>query len=46
MEEENEENNENQDDPDYEPQVTSNNPAERKLARKLRIQRRAEALRL
>ncbi|KAJ3617432.1 hypothetical protein MTP99_007154 [Tenebrio molitor] len=33
------------DDENYEPQVTSNNPTERIMARRLRIQRRVEALR-
>lgn len=34
-----------EEDENYEPQVTSKNPTERILARKLRIQRRVEALR-
>lgn len=33
------------DDDDVEPQVTSSDPNERKMARKLRIERRLEAIR-
>jgi hypothetical protein len=35
---------EDTEDENYEPQVTSNNPTERIMARRLRVQRRVEAL--